>query len=61
MVKDPDVPPAWSLDLCQRLEALNKPVECFTYPGEGHTFHGEGDDLFIQRMIDFFNRNLRNG
>ena len=56
---DVDVPPAWSHDLCQRLQALGKSVECFTYKGEPHTFHGEGDQLFIQRTIEFFKRWLR--
>ncbi len=53
---DVDVPLSWSLDLCQRLRALGKSVECFTYEGEPHTFHGDGDQLFIQRSIDFFRR-----
>lgn len=53
---DGTVPPAWSEELCQKLQALNKVVECFTYPGQPHTFQGEGDQLFIQRAIDFFNR-----
>ncbi|MBP1694424.1 MAG: dienelactone hydrolase, partial [Chloroflexi bacterium] len=57
--EDPDVPLAWSIDLCQRLQKLIKPVECFTYPGEPHTFHGEGDATFIQRTNDYFNRQLR--
>ena len=57
--EDPDVPLAWSIDLCQRLQKLTKPVECFTYPGEPHTFHGEGDATFIQRTNDYFNRQLR--
>jgi dipeptidyl aminopeptidase/acylaminoacyl peptidase len=56
--QDPDVPLAWSLDLCERLKALDKPVECYTYDGQGHTFHGDGDVLFVQRTIDFFNRTL---
>ena len=56
---DPDVPLAWSLDLCRRLRDLGKDVECYTYPGEGHTFHGDGDTLFIQRAIAFFNERLR--
>ena len=56
---DVDVPITWSLDLCQRLQALGKSVECFTYKGEPHTFHGEGDQLFIQRTIEFFKRWLR--
>lgn len=53
---DGTVPLAWSEDLCRRLQALQKVVECFTYPGQPHTFQGEGDQLFIQRTIDFFNR-----
>jgi dipeptidyl aminopeptidase/acylaminoacyl peptidase len=53
---DGTVPLAWSQDLCGRLQALNKPVECFTYAGQPHTFQGEGDQLFIQRMIEFFDR-----
>ncbi len=56
---DVDVPLAWSLDLCERLRALGKSVECFTYKGEPHTFHGDGDQLFIQRTIEFFSFWLR--
>jgi dipeptidyl aminopeptidase/acylaminoacyl peptidase len=56
---DVDVPLAWSLDLCQRLQSLGKSVECFTYPGQSHTFHEAGDELFIQRMVDFYNRMLK--
>jgi dipeptidyl aminopeptidase/acylaminoacyl peptidase len=51
---DVDVPLAWSLDLCQRLQVLGKSVECFTYEGQPHTFYGDGDQLFIQRTIEFF-------
>jgi dipeptidyl aminopeptidase/acylaminoacyl peptidase len=57
--QDPDVPLAWSLDLCQKLQGLDKTVECFTYQDQAHTFHGDGDELFMQRMIDFFDRQLR--
>jgi dipeptidyl aminopeptidase/acylaminoacyl peptidase len=53
---DGTVPLAWSLELCDQLQALNKVVECFTYPGQPHTFQGEDDQLFIQRVIDFFNQ-----
>ncbi len=56
---DGDVPLAWSLDLCQRLEDLEVNVECFTYPGQPHTFQGEGDQAFIQRMIEFYDRELK--
>jgi dipeptidyl aminopeptidase/acylaminoacyl peptidase len=51
---DVDVPVTWSLDLCQRLQALGKSIECFTYEGQPHTFTGDGDQLFIQRTIEFF-------
>jgi len=54
--KDPDVPLAWSIDLCQRLRDLGKSVECFTYEGQPHIFQGDGDELFIQRTITFFKR-----
>ena len=53
---DGTVPLAWSEELCQKLQALNKIVECFTYPGQPHTFQGEGDQLFMQRIVEFFNR-----
>ena len=58
---DSEVPIAWSLDLCDRLKSLGKSVECYTYPGQGHTFTGDGELQFIQRMIDFFDRELKNG
>jgi dipeptidyl aminopeptidase/acylaminoacyl peptidase len=52
------VPPEWSEDLCARLTALGKTVECFSYPGQPHTFYGEGDALLVQRAADFFHRYL---
>jgi dipeptidyl aminopeptidase/acylaminoacyl peptidase len=57
---DGTVPPAWSNELCQKLQELNKSVECFTYPDQPHTFQGESDQLFIQRVVDFFNRTRGN-
>ena len=57
--KDADVPPVWSAETCRQLENLSVEVECFSYAGQPHTFHGEGNALFIQRVVDFFNRNLR--
>ena len=55
---DDTVPLEWSLDLCNQLQALGKPVECFTYPGQPHTFFGDGDTLFMERIIEFFDREL---
>jgi dipeptidyl aminopeptidase/acylaminoacyl peptidase len=56
---DEVVPLAWSLDLCERLEELQKAVECFTYSGLPHTFRGEGDLLFMQQVAEFFDLNLK--
>ncbi|MFQ5420699.1 MAG: alpha/beta hydrolase family protein [Anaerolineae bacterium] len=54
---DTVAPPAWSADLCQRLQDLGKEVECFTYANLPHTFNGAGDALFMERVAAFFNRN----
>jgi dipeptidyl aminopeptidase/acylaminoacyl peptidase len=56
---DETVPLPWSLDLCERLRALGKQVECFTYPGQPHTFVGDGDQLFMARVTAFFDAWLR--
>lgn len=55
-VDDEIVPVAWSDDLCQRLQAIHHPVECHTYYLQPHTFRGNADDLFMERVIDFFKR-----
>jgi dipeptidyl aminopeptidase/acylaminoacyl peptidase len=57
--KDPDVPPEWSSDLCQRLRTLKKDVECFFYADQAHTFRGEDDQLFTMRTVEFFDRVLK--
>jgi dienelactone hydrolase len=51
---DTVVPPEWSADLCQRLQNLQHPVECYTYPAMPHTFSGASEDLFMARVIAFF-------
>jgi dienelactone hydrolase len=53
---DEVVPPEWSADLCERLRALDQVPECFTYYGQPHTFRGEGDALFVERFVSFFDR-----
>lgn len=55
--QDAQVPPEWSWELCRRLKALGKPVECFRYPG-GHLLRGQGDQVFRQRVLDFLGRVL---
>ncbi len=57
--RDRTVPLAWSNELCDDLTAKGKTVECFTYPGLDHTFAGDGDRLFMQRVREFFDRYLR--
>ncbi|MFZ1396647.1 MAG: alpha/beta fold hydrolase, partial [Candidatus Promineifilaceae bacterium] len=54
---DETVPIAWSQDLCERLRGLQKRVECFTYYATPHTFRGEADALFMERVTRFFNEN----
>jgi dienelactone hydrolase len=56
---DDQVTLEWSEALCARLRELGKRVECFTYEDQPHTFIGDGDALFIQRMIRFFDRHLK--
>jgi dipeptidyl aminopeptidase/acylaminoacyl peptidase len=56
---DTQVPPVWSTELCKSLQALGKTAECFSYPGQPHTFIGAGNTLFISRMIAFYDQHLR--
>lgn len=58
---DAVVPPEWSQELCQRLIDLRKPVECFFYEDQPHTFIGDGEALFLDRVGDFFARALGAG
>ena len=56
---DETVPPEWSADLYERLKGLDKNVEYFEYSDQPHTFAGDGDQLFIERTIAFFDEQLR--
>lgn len=53
---DDVVPIAWSNELCQRLQAIDHPVECHTYYATPHTFRGQNDELFMERVVSFFDR-----
>ena len=57
--EDAVVPVKWSRDLCQQLQDMEKVTECFLYPEQAHTFQNSGDTLFTQRMISFFDQNLK--
>lgn len=54
--EDTIVPVEWSESLCEQLQAINHPTECYFYNNQPHTFRGGGDALFMERMIAFFNR-----
>ncbi|MDM8527035.1 alpha/beta fold hydrolase [Anaerolineales bacterium HSG24] len=46
----------WGIDLCDQLKGIEKPTDCFTYPGQPHIFEGAGDKLFTKRLIEFFDK-----
>jgi dienelactone hydrolase len=60
---DDVVPVAWSEEVCQVMDDLYTAgeipyaPECFFYDLQPHTFRGGGDELFIERTIEFFDRN----
>jgi dipeptidyl aminopeptidase/acylaminoacyl peptidase len=56
---DPIVPVQWSMQTCEQLKALNKDVECHYYEKMPHTFERQGDKVFIQYTIQFFDRILK--
>jgi dipeptidyl aminopeptidase/acylaminoacyl peptidase len=56
---DDIVPLEWSQELCITLADLAKDVECFYYHNMPHTFFGTNDELFLQRTLEFFERNKR--
>jgi uncharacterized protein len=56
---DQVVPLEWSLDLCRNLIELGMEPECFTYPGQRHTFNQTGNQVFMERVIDFYMRHLK--
>lgn len=59
---DDVVPAAWSEEVCAVLDQLftageiPHPPECFFYDLQPHTFRGDGDALFMGRVVEFFGR-----
>jgi len=59
---DDVVPVAWSVELCDVMGALSAAgeipfaPECHFYQLQPHTFRGDGDVLFMERTVEFFNR-----
>ena len=60
---DDIVPVAWSHQVCDALAGLSAAgeiphaPECHFYEAQPHTFRGDGDIRFIERTIEFFDRN----
>lgn len=47
-------PPEWSYKLYDALLLAGTPVELFRYPGQRHSFTGPSRDLFLERVVEFF-------
>ena len=60
-VLDDVISVGWSQVLCEQLRDAGHDPECFFYEDQPHTFYsqGEGDALFIQRTIDFYDAYLK--
>ena len=56
---DATVPPEWSAQAFAALTALGVDVEYYRYQDTPHTFRGEQDELFMERMVAFFDRHLK--
>ena len=52
-------PPEWSRKLYDALVAAGKPAELFVYPWQRHSFTGEGRDLFLKRIVAFYDLHLK--
>lgn len=58
---DETVPRKWPADLYNGLQAAGKQVEWFEYPGQPHSLTGASNQLYLQRMAEFFRQNLAAG
>lgn len=56
---DETVPANWPGDLLSALQAAGKPVEYFEYAGQPHSFTGAANQLYLQRMAEFFALHLK--
>jgi uncharacterized protein len=53
-------PPEWSYKLAQALLDAHKDVELFTYDGERHSFIGQPWYDFMERVVQFFDKYVKN-
>jgi uncharacterized protein len=56
---DETVPRKWPGDLLDGLKAAGKQVEYFEYEGQPHSFTGAANQLYLQRIADFFALHLQ--
>lgn len=52
-------PPEWSYKLYDALVAANVPAELFRYPDQRHSFTGPSRDLFLERVVSFFDQYVK--
>jgi dienelactone hydrolase len=55
---DEAIPIKYSDKLYKKMQEADRPVEYFTYPGQPHTFQGEGWELAMERVVAFFDKYL---
>ena len=56
---DDVIPIEFSEELYKEMQEQKRTAEYFTYPGQPHTFQGEGWELAMERVLDFFEQYLR--
>ncbi len=56
---DETVPYKWPGDVLDGLKAAGKQVEYFEYKGQPHSFTGTANQLYLQRIADFFALHLQ--
>lgn len=57
--RDNQVPPAWSRDLTEKLQALGKEVTLYEYPRAGHNLQGRDLTTMMDRVIAFYREKLK--
>ncbi|MEO7910377.1 MAG: alpha/beta fold hydrolase [Roseiflexaceae bacterium] len=56
---DETVPAKWPGDVLKGLQDAGKQVEYFEYAGQPHSFQGAANQLYLQRIAEFFGQYLR--
>jgi dienelactone hydrolase len=56
---DQTVPRKWPGDLLAGLQAAGKQVEYYEYEGQPHSFTGAANQVYLQRIAEFFEKNVK--